>query len=91
MGYVFTVTECVINWKVELEDIVALSTTEAEYMDAVEASKEALWLRGLVETFSIIQDSVRGHCYSQSAIHLAKDHMYHNMTKYIDVRYHSRG
>jgi len=38
-----------------LQDTVALSTIEMEYMDAVEASKEALWLRGLVEIFSIIQ------------------------------------
>jgi len=28
-------------------NIVALSITEAEYMAAVEASKKALWLRGL--------------------------------------------
>jgi len=47
---------------------------EEEYMAAIEASKEALWLRGLVETFSIIQDSVRIHCDSQRVIHLAKDH-----------------
>jgi len=33
--------------------------TEAEYMSTVETSKEALWLRELVETFSIMQDSVR--------------------------------
>jgi len=42
-GYVFTVAECVISWKIELQDTVSLS--EAEYMAAVEASKEALWLR----------------------------------------------
>jgi len=58
---VFTIAECVISWKAELQDTIALSTTEAEYMAAVEASKEALWLRGLVEAFSIIQDSVRVH------------------------------
>ena len=86
-GYVFTV-ECVISWKAELQDTIALSTTEAEYMAAIEASKEALWLRGLVETFSIIQDSVRVHCDSQSAIHLAKDHVYYKRKKHIDVRYH---
>jgi len=46
-------------------------------MVAVEAWKKALWSRGLVETFSIIQDSVRVHCDSQSVIHLTKDHRYH--------------
>ena len=87
-GYVFTVAECVISWKAELQNTIALSTVEAKYMAAVEASKEALWLRELVETFSIIQDSVRVHCDSQSAIHLAKNHMYHKRTKHIDVKYH---
>ena len=76
----FTVAECVISWKAEMQDTIALSMTEAEYMAAVEALKEALWLRGLVETFSIIQDSVRVHCDSQSAIHLAKNHRYHKRT-----------
>ena len=58
MSYVFTVAECIISWKAKLQDTVALSTTETEYIAAIEASKEALWLRELVETFSIIQDSV---------------------------------
>ena len=42
----------------------------------------------MVETFSIVQDSVRIYCNSQSAIHLAKDHGYHKRTKHTDVRYH---
>ena len=55
----FTVAECVISWKAELQDTVALSTTEAEYIAAIEASKEVLWLRELVETFGIIQNLIR--------------------------------
>jgi len=62
--------------------------TEAEYMAIVEASKEALWLKGLVETFSIIQDSIWVHYDGQNVIHLAKDLKYHKRTKHIDVRYH---
>ena len=42
MGYIFTVAECTVSCKVELQDTVALSTTEAEYMVTVEASKEVL-------------------------------------------------
>ena len=84
MGYVFTVAECTVSWKAELQDTVALST----YMATIETSKEYLWLRGLVEIFDIIQDSVQFYCDSQSAIHLTKDHIYHKWTKRIDVRYH---
>jgi len=40
MGYVFITAECVISWKAELQDIITFSTTEAEYMAPVEASKE---------------------------------------------------
>jgi len=40
------------------------------------------------EIFDIMQDSVRFHCDSHSAIFLAKDHRYHKRTKHIDVRYH---
>jgi len=56
--YVFTVAECIGSWKAELQDIVALLTTEVEYMVVVKASKEVLFLRGLVSTFDIKQDSV---------------------------------
>ena len=86
-GYVFMVVGCIISWKAELQDIVALSTTEAEYMAAVEAAKEALWLQGLVDTFGVKQEEVKIHCDSQSVIHLAKDKRYHKRTKHIDVRY----
>jgi len=85
---VFTVAECVISWKAELQGTIALSTIEAKYMVVVEASKEALWLRGLFKIFGIMHDSVWVHCDSQLAIYLVKDHMYHRRTKHIDIRYH---
>ena len=38
-GYVFMLNRCLINWKVTLHYVVALSTTEAEYTAATEAVK----------------------------------------------------
>lgn len=48
-GYVFMVGGNIVSWKSGLQQVVALSTTEAEYISLVEAIKEGLWLRGLTE------------------------------------------
>ena len=71
-----------------MQGVVALSTTEAEYIAATEAVKEALWLRGLIGDLGMVQDNVDVHCDSQSAIHLAKNQVHHGRTKHIDVRFH---
>ena len=43
-GYVFTLAKAPVSWKSTLQLIMALSTTEAEYMAITEAVKEAIWL-----------------------------------------------
>ncbi|KAL2227274.1 UNVERIFIED_CONTAM: Retrovirus-related Pol polyprotein from transposon TNT 1-94 [Sesamum indicum] len=48
-SYVFTFCSSCISWKSQLQHIVALSTTEAEYIATTEAFKEALWLDGLIK------------------------------------------
>ncbi|CAJ2663689.1 unnamed protein product [Trifolium pratense] len=87
-GYVFTLAGGPICWKSSVQSIVAMSTTEAEYMAVAEAAKEALWLTGLVKELGVEQGGVQLHCDSQSAIYLAKNQVYHARTKHIDVRFH---
>ena len=43
-GYIFQIMGSAIAWRPRLQDCVALSTTEAEYVAASEACKEAIWL-----------------------------------------------
>ncbi|CAM8881217.1 unnamed protein product [Rhodiola kirilowii] len=77
-----------ISWKSQQQSIVALSSTEAEYIAAVEAIKEAIWLQGILGE---IQNKVyvpTMNIDSQSAVYLCKDPVYHERTKHIDVRYH---
>ena len=52
-GYVFTLGGGPICWKSMIQSLVALSTTESEYMAIVEAAKESLWLIGLVKELGI--------------------------------------
>uniref|UniRef100_A0A2N9H753 Reverse transcriptase Ty1/copia-type domain-containing protein n=1 Tax=Fagus sylvatica TaxID=28930 RepID=A0A2N9H753_FAGSY len=85
---VYTIRKGLICWKSTLQSIIAMSTTEAEYMAVAEAAKEALWLKGLVKELGLNQSGVQMHCDSQSAIYLAKNQVYHSRTKHIDVRFH---
>jgi hypothetical protein len=43
-GYIFQIMGGVIAWRSHLQECVALSTTEAEYVTGSEACKEAIWL-----------------------------------------------
>lgn len=87
-GYVFTLGGGAISWKLMLQLMVALSTTEAEYMAMVECAKETIWLCGLVNELGVSQNLVELHYDNQSIIHLAKNLVFHAMIKNIDVRYH---
>ncbi|XP_042019082.1 secreted RxLR effector protein 161-like [Salvia splendens] len=87
-GYVFTLNGTAISWKSGLQHVVALSTTEAEYMAMTEAVKEAIWLKGILEDFGEKQDTVEINCDSSSALCLAKHQVFHERSKHIDVRMH---
>ncbi|KAH9723672.1 hypothetical protein KPL70_007193 [Citrus sinensis] len=87
-GYLFTFNNCTINWKSQLQSVVALSTTEAEYTAAAEAIKEAIWLKGMLKELGVNQRSVVVHCDSQSAICLSKNQTHHERTKHIDIKVH---
>nr|GEW58156.1 Gag-Pol polyprotein [Tanacetum cinerariifolium] len=42
-GYVFTLFGRIVSWVSKLQSVVAMSTTEAEYVAADQANKEAIW------------------------------------------------
>ena len=77
-----------MSWQSRLQKTVALSTTEAKYMAAVEASKELIWMRNFLSELEMKQEEFLLHCDNQSAIHLAKNIAYHSRTKHIQRRYH---
>ncbi|KAK9200159.1 hypothetical protein WN944_015355 [Citrus x changshan-huyou] len=87
-SFVFTMYGGAISWKSSLQFVVALSTTEAEYIALTEAVKEAIWLRGLVSELGFKQEGVIVGCDSLSVIQLSKNPKYHERTKHIDVRMH---
>ncbi|GJY69934.1 retrovirus-related pol polyprotein from transposon TNT 1-94 [Tanacetum coccineum] len=61
---------------------------EAEYMALTEAVKEAILLRGLLEELGVELNTVAVNYDNQGAIHLSWNHVFHERTKHINVRYH---
>ena len=88
-GYAFLVNGGAVSWSAKRQEIISLSTTESEYVAAVHAAKEALWLRSLISSlFGIEIPTTTLFSDNQSAIALTKEHQYHARTKHIDVRFH---
>ncbi|RDB21868.1 Retrovirus-related Pol polyprotein from transposon TNT 1-94 [Hypsizygus marmoreus] len=88
-GYVFLVDGGAVSWSSKKQELVTLSTTEAEYVAAMHAAKEAMWLRRLIgELFRPLSEPTTLFSDSKSAIALTKDGHFHACTKHIDIRYH---
>jgi hypothetical protein len=86
--YAFIVCGTKVSWILKLQKVVALSTTKAEYVVAIEASKEMIWLQRFMEELGKKQENSRLYCDSESVIHLAKNSSFHSNTKHIQLRYH---
>ncbi|GKD70219.1 retrovirus-related pol polyprotein from transposon TNT 1-94 [Tanacetum coccineum] len=87
-GYVFTLSGGTVSWVSKLQSVVAMSTTEAEYVAAAQASKEAVWLKMLLEELGYKQEKITLFCDNQSALYLARNPAFHSKTKHIRVQYH---
>jgi len=79
----------VVSWSSKLPSIVALSTTEAEYIAAVSAGKEIRWMRNLLHEmgFSPTGPSVL-RIDNQSAISVAKHPEHHRRMKQLDLSWY---
>ncbi|GBP77063.1 Retrovirus-related Pol polyprotein from transposon TNT 1-94 [Eumeta japonica] len=87
-GYVFTKNAAAITWATQRQQSIALSTTEAEFMAACSAAKEALWIKRLLLDISAYnQDSISLNIDNQSAISVIKNMDFHKRCKHIDVKY----
>lgn len=67
---------------------MALSTTEYEYIALIEAIKEAIWLIGIIGSLGLEINDVFVQCDSQNTICIAKNPMYHERTKNVDMELH---
>lgn len=79
----------VISWASKKQSVVALSTTEAEYIALCSASQETVWLRRLLESVRVRQvGPTTVFEDNQGTIFLSKNPKDHSRTKHIDIKFH---
>jgi hypothetical protein len=88
-GILFFLGKCLISSQSVKQQVVAMSSCEAEYIEAFAASAQALWLARLLgDLLGRDTGVVELRVDSQSALALAKNPVFHERSKHIRVRYH---
>ena len=80
-----------VSWKSSKQATVADSTTEAEYIAASDAAKEAVWIRKFITELGVIpsiSDPIELYCDNNGAIAQAKEPRSHQRSKHILWRFH---
>ena len=86
---IFLMSGAAIDWNSKKQPVVALSTTEAEYVALSAATQEAVWLSRLLTDIKgppkapiLIKED------NQGTIAVARNPVSHNRTKHIDIKFH---
>jgi hypothetical protein len=68
---------------------VALSTTEEEYLATCSTSYEVVWLRKLLARIFDLKLEVNCiFCDNESCIKLSENHVFHDKSKNVKIKYH---
>lgn len=88
-GYVLKLAGGAISWHSKRQEIVALSSTEAEYIALSTTVRETLWVSQFIHEISGVNvQPMKIYCDNTSSIKLAKNDAFQERTKHIDVRFH---
>ena len=90
-GFVFMLNGGAVSWKSSKQSTVADSSTEAEYIAASDAAKEAVWIRKFIAELGVmpsISRPIELLCDNNGAIAQAREPRSHQRSKHILRRFH---
>ncbi|MBW0537292.1 hypothetical protein O181_077007 [Austropuccinia psidii MF-1] len=77
-----------LGWRSHKQKVVALSSAEAEYNAATEATQDLLWTKNLLLESTNLKPKLTLFTDNQSTIAIASNHVYHHGTRHINFRLH---
>ena len=87
--FVFMIGSGLICWSNKKQATLALSSAEAEYQGAVNATIQVVWLHGILKKIEICTSPlVDIYCDNQNTINISSDPVQKQRTKHIEVHMH---
>jgi hypothetical protein len=90
-GFVFYLNGGAVSWKSSKQDTVVDSATEAEYIAASKAAKEAVWIRNFIYELGVVPSASSPmdlYCDNSGAIAQGKEPRAYKRAKHIIQHYH---
>ncbi|KAK9734241.1 hypothetical protein RND81_04G125600 [Saponaria officinalis] len=88
-GFTFMLGFGAVSWASKKQPVVALSTTEAEYIAAALCACQCIWLRRVLKHIEVEENNeTMIMCDNNSTIQLSKNPVFHGKSKHIDVKFH---
>lgn len=84
----FSMGAAMISWMSRKQDLVALSSVEAEFVAACEVGKDVVWVKKLLTyLFEKSLSPTVINCDNQSCIKMSRDLMFHSRMKHINNKF----
>jgi hypothetical protein len=77
-----------VSWTSKKQNIVALSTVEAEYIAMGACFRQILHMKQTLLDYDVVLEKVPVLCDNESAVKVANNPVQHSRTKHIDIPHH---
>ena len=84
-GVCFYLGNNLVSWMSKKQNLVSLSTAEAEYIAVGSYCAQLLWMKKLLYEYGISQDTMCVFYDNSSAINLSKNLVQHSKSKHIEI------
>ncbi|KAK9673423.1 hypothetical protein RND81_12G166900 [Saponaria officinalis] len=88
-GYFVSLGGSPISWKTKKQVTVSRCTAEAEYRAMAALTSELIWLKTFLTSLGVHHTRpIQLYCDNQAALHIAKNPVFHDRTKHIEIDCH---
>lgn len=85
-GYLIKLGGAPVSWRTKKQSVVSRSSAEAEYRAMASTVSEIIWLRWLLDELGVRQHGpTRLYCDNQAARHIARNPVFHERTKHVEM------